>query len=218
MVVYTGYLPSAFTNTANGYVKLNSSTLIPDELIDTTVCRSSDYYTKTEIDTNNYTKTETDNLLLNKIDTSVIGANNGVCPLDANGKVSANNLTISAMEYKGNYNPVTNSPVLSNGGSHSQGDVYTVSVNGTRNFGAGNIQLYTGDQLIYSGSVWNRCGTSSSVVSVHGRSGVITAQLGDYSSFFLQSAGDNATGLITYDASISNSTINGNARNLVNKA
>jgi len=53
--------------------------------------------------------------------------------------------------YKGNYNATTNTPSLSNGTGVS-GDVYTVLVAGSRDFGNGFINLVVDDIIYYNGS------------------------------------------------------------------
>ena len=50
--------------------------------------------------------------------------------------------------YKGTYNASTNTPTLTNGVG-LDGDMYVVSVAGTRDFGAGTVNLFVDDILIY---------------------------------------------------------------------
>lgn len=56
---------------------------------------------------------------------------------------------------KGLYNASTNSPSLTNG-TGAVGDLYIVSVGGTRNFGAGNITFSAGDLVYYANNVWSK--------------------------------------------------------------
>jgi len=91
---------------------------------------------------------------------------NGVPRLDSNGKILVSQLPNSVMEYKGTWNAATNTPTLVNG-TGNQGDVYLCNVAGTVNFGAGAIAFFVGDQVIYSGSIWQRAsGASGTVTSV----------------------------------------------------
>ena len=95
---------------------------------------------------------------------------NGVPKLDSNGKILVSQLPNSVMEYKGSWNVVTNTPTLVNGTGNA-GDVYLVTnaaTTGTsHDFGAGAITFYNGDQVIYSGSIWQRAsGATGSVTSV----------------------------------------------------
>ena len=95
---------------------------------------------------------------------------NGVPQLDSNGKILVNQLPNSVMEYQGTWNVVTNTPYLVNGVGN-QGDVYLVegaATTGTsHDFGAGAITFYNGDQVIYSGSIWQRGqGATGTVTSV----------------------------------------------------
>ena len=92
---------------------------------------------------------------------------NGVPKLDVNGKILVSQLPNSVMEYKGVWNAATNSPTLTNGGAFNQGDVYLCDTAGTVNFGAGPIAFVVGDQVIYSGSIWQRAsGATGTVTSV----------------------------------------------------
>ena len=90
----------------------------------------------------------------------------GIPQLDVNGKILVSQLPNSVMEYKGTWDASTNTPTLANG-TGNQGDVYLCSVAGTVNFGAGAIAFFVGDQVIYSGSIWQRAsGATGTVTSV----------------------------------------------------
>jgi hypothetical protein len=90
----------------------------------------------------------------------------GIPQLDVNGKILVSQLPNSVMEYQGTWNAATNTPTLVNG-TGNQGDVYLCNVAGTVNFGAGPIAFVVGDQVIYSGSIWQRAsGATGTVTSV----------------------------------------------------
>ena len=95
-----------------------------------------------------------------------INGSNGIPQLDVNGKILVSQLPNSVMEYLGTWNAATNTPTLVNGTGNA-GDVYLCNVAGTVNFGAGPITFYVGDQVIYSGTIWQRAsGATGSVTSV----------------------------------------------------
>jgi hypothetical protein len=95
-----------------------------------------------------------------------INASNGIPQLDSNGKILVSQLPNSVMEYKGTWNAATNTPTLADG-TGNQGDVYLCNVAGTVNFGSGPIAFVVGDQVIYSGTVWQRAsGATGTVTSV----------------------------------------------------
>ena len=90
----------------------------------------------------------------------------GIPQLDVNGKILVSQLPNSVMEYKGTWSAATNIPTLANG-TGNQGDVYLCNVAGTVDFGAGPIVFFVGDQVIYSGSIWQRAsGATGTVTSV----------------------------------------------------
>lgn len=100
---------------------------------------------------------------------------NGLLQLDGNGKVPAAQLTVDLMQWKGTWNAATNTPTLADGVG-SPGDVYKVSVGGTRNLGSGNITFTAGDWVIMNSSnVWELSDQTDAVTSVAGLQGVITA-------------------------------------------
>jgi hypothetical protein len=95
-----------------------------------------------------------------------INVANGIPQLDGSGKILVSQLPNSVMEYKGSWNAATNTPTLVNGTGNA-GDVYLCEVAGTVNFGAGPITFAVGDQVIYSGSIWQRAsGATGTVTSV----------------------------------------------------
>lgn len=79
------------------------------------------------------------------------------------------------LNYKGTWNASTNSPTLSDS-TGSGGDVYRVSVGGTRNLGSGSIVWDSSDYAIYSPvtSSWEKADTTDAVSSVNTRTGAIT--------------------------------------------
>lgn len=121
----------------------------------------------------------------NYVDTNAIlssekGANNGVAPLDAGGKIAASYLPNTVMEYQGNWNASTNSPALADGVGNT-GDVWRVNVAGTQDLGSGSITFAIGDFVIYNGSVWEKSVNSNDVVSVNGQQGVVSLDTDDIS-------------------------------------
>ena len=91
---------------------------------------------------------------------------NGVPKLDVNGKILVSQLPNSVMEYLGTWNAATNTPFLVNGTGNA-GDVYLCNVAGTVDFGAGPISFVVSDQVIYSGSIWQKAsGSNGTVTSV----------------------------------------------------
>jgi len=90
----------------------------------------------------------------------------GIPQLDVNGKILVSQLPNSVMEYLGTWNAATNTPTLANGTGNA-GDVYLCNVAGTVDFGAGPISFVVSDQVIYSGTIWQKAsGTSGTVTSV----------------------------------------------------
>jgi hypothetical protein len=83
------------------------------------------------------------------------GQPNGIAELDSSGLLPAANLPISAMEYKGNYDIVTNTPTLVDGTGNA-GDVYRNTSSGSRDFGSGVVNVELDSFIIYSGTVWER--------------------------------------------------------------
>ncbi len=89
---------------------------------------------------------------------------------------------LGAVEYKGAWNASTNSPNLS-AASPAQGDYYVVSVAGSTSLG-GITDWGAGDWAIYNGAAWQKVDNTDAIASVFGRTGVVTAQSGDYSAFY----------------------------------
>ncbi len=106
------------------------------------------------------------------------GANNGVADLDAGGKIKASQLPNTIMEFKGNWNPTTNTPELSDGTGNT-GDVYRVSVSGIRDLGSGNIAFNIGDWVMCNGSIWEWAPNSNFVLSVNGQQGIVVLSFAD---------------------------------------
>ena len=141
------------------------------------------------------------------LQSSQLGAANGVAQLDASGKLPASQLTVSAMEYKGTWNASTNTPTLSDAGAFSTGDVYAVSVGGSQDLGSGSITFVAGDWVIFSGSTWQRVENSTAVASVNGQTGVVVLDTDDVSEgtaqyFTADRAKDAAGAALTDSASI----------------
>ncbi|WP_413998696.1 pyocin knob domain-containing S74 family peptidase [Flavobacterium sp. W1B] len=108
-----------------------------------------------------------------KINLTLIGANNGVTPLDPGGKVPFAYLPASLMIYKGMWNPATNTPTLSDG-TGVAGWVYKANASGTIDLGSGNIAVVANDFIIHNGTKWEWSSGTDDVVSVNGQQGVVS--------------------------------------------
>lgn len=123
-------------------------------------------------DLNKPVSTATQTALDLKIDLTQKGANNGVATLDAGGKVPSSQLPVGSQVYKGTWNASTNTPTLADG-TGTAGWTYRVVVAGTVNLGSGSITFSVGDDVIYSGTVWQRNPSSSAVISVNSQTGAV---------------------------------------------
>ena len=146
--------------------------------------------------------------------TSNKGAANGYASLDGAGKVPSSQLTVSAMEYLGNWNASTNSPSLADGVGNA-GDVYRVSVAGTQDLGSGSVTYAIGDLLIYSGSIWEIADNSESVTSVNSQTGVVVLDADDISDAsttnkFVTAASNTKLGFITVTQAVDLDTMESN--------
>jgi len=92
-----------------------------------------------------------------------------------------NNALSSVLKLKGNWNATTNSPTLI-AGIGNQGDSYYVNVGGSQSLPSGTLTLYNIGDIIYyaANNIWNKIDNYQDVISVFGRTGVITSQSGDY--------------------------------------
>ncbi len=129
-------------------------------------------------------------------DVSQKGIAGGYAPLDSAGKVAIAYLPSSLMEYAGTFNASTNTPTLVNGTGNA-GDVYRVSVAGTRNFGAGSITFRVGDYVIYNGSEWEKSATTDNVASVNGYKGDVTLVKADLGLASVDNTSDGAKNAAT---------------------
>jgi hypothetical protein len=128
---------------------------------------------------------------------SLLGTVNGVCQLDASGKVPYNELPAvlsGAVHYAGTWNASTNAPTLPDA-TTVNGSYYIVSTAGTYN----NIYYNVGDSAISNGVQWEKIDNNNAVTSVFGRTGTIAAQASDYSSYYVSSAGWTANGILHAD-------------------
>jgi hypothetical protein len=110
------------------------------------------------------------------VNTSLLGANNGVATLDGNGKLNTNQIPsslVGALQYQGLWDANTNTPTLTSG-TGTKGQFYKVSTKGTTTLD-GQSYWQIGDMVIFDGSTWDRLeGGPTEVTSVAGRVGDIT--------------------------------------------
>lgn len=109
------------------------------------------------------------------------GAANGYAGLDATGKVPTTQLpaaVLGAVNYQGIWNASTNSPALVSG-TGTKGYFYKVSVAGAT--GVDGIASWNvGDSIVFDGTTWDKIdGITSEMISVAGRTGVVTLSSAD---------------------------------------
>lgn len=112
-----------------------------------------------------------------------VGVANGVASLDGTGKLTTAQIPASlvgAVVYQGTWNATTNTPALTSG-TGTKGAYYKVSVAGTTTVDGIN-SWNPGDTIIFDGTTWDKIdGISNEVLSVAGRTGVVTLAAADIS-------------------------------------
>jgi len=162
---------AASANTASAIVARDSSGNFTAGVITMTQGTVSGTPTNaTDIATKGYVDTG----LGTKVNTSAVGANNGVASLDSGGKIPIAQLPASVFVYQGTWNASTNSPSLADG-TGTSGYLYRVTVAGTQDLGSGSQTFVVGDYVIYNGSIWQLAHSGAdAVISVNGQAGAVT--------------------------------------------
>lgn len=116
-----------------------------------------------------------------KLDSSAVGAANGVAPLNAGGTIPLQYLPIQSSQYKGLYNASTNTPAILNG-TGTTGDFYIASVTGNA-YAPVNVTVVN-QIVIYNGTIWQVGGVvAATVTSVNGLTGVIVLTTDNIADF-----------------------------------
>jgi hypothetical protein len=119
-------------------------------------------------------------------DLSFAGAASGVATLDGSGKIPLSQLPATLMEFKGSWNPNTNTPALVDG-TGTTGFTYWVSaldlspVAGLSDPSMYNFQI--GDLVIYNGSAWVLVTPAAGVQSVNGAQGAVVMSMATANGF-----------------------------------
>ena len=100
------------------------------------------------------------------------GAANGVASLDSAGKIPIAQLPSGVFEYKGTWNPSTNTPTLSDG-TGVAGYIYQCSAGGTVNTGSGYLVFRNNDWAIHNGTKWEVSPGNDGVYQIAGLTGAI---------------------------------------------
>lgn len=112
---------------------------------------------------------------------SSIATANGLATLDGSGKLTNAQIPaalVGAVVYQGTWNASTNTPTLTSG-TGTKGNYYKVSVTGSTTLD-GISQWNAGDTVIFDGTTWDKIdGIANEVISVAGRTGVITLAVAD---------------------------------------
>lgn len=117
------------------------------------------------------------------VNTSALGASNGVATLDGTGKITTSQLPASVtggLQYQGTWNATTNSPALVSG-TGTKGWYYKVSVAGATTID-GISSWLVGDSIVFDGTTWDKIhGAATEVSTVAGRSGAVVLSSADIS-------------------------------------
>lgn len=111
-----------------------------------------------------------------KIPNSEKGAVNGVATLDGGGKIPTAQLPNSVMEFKGTFDPAT--ATFTDAGGNA-GDVYLANAAGSYDAGSGSITYAIGDWAVHNGTVFEKSLNTNAVVSVAGKTGIVTLDTDD---------------------------------------
>lgn len=108
-----------------------------------------------------------------KVNTSLLGANNGVATLDSTGKLTATQLPTSVtggLKYLGTFNASTGLPSIGSATQANNGHYYKVSTSGSFDINGIN-EWGAGDWIISNGTTWDKIDNSEIVLSVNGQVG-----------------------------------------------
>jgi hypothetical protein len=131
-------------------------------------------------DLNKPISTATQLALNNKVNTSLLGVNNGVATLDSSGKVPTSQLpdsVIGGVIYQGSWNATTNTPTLVSS-TGTKGHYYIVSVAGSTLIDGVN-EWKVGDWIVFDGTTWDKIDNTDAISSFNGRTGAITLTSSD---------------------------------------
>ena len=134
----------------------------------TTVMNHWDYYAGNETEqslTKLANAQQVEDLFLKK---TLAGTPGGLATLDGDGKILITQLPINTTIFRGNWDASTGTYPASTG--ITPGDWYLVSVAGT----IGNTKYAINDRIMWSGTAWVKQTSTGEVVSVNGRSNVVT--------------------------------------------
>jgi hypothetical protein len=165
---------SLTVNPVTGDLQLITSGLSADKIADGSVS-DAEFQRLDGITSNIQTQITARELSANK------GIANGYASLDGAGKVPVAQLPAALMSYKGTWNVATNTPTLADG-TGVQGNVYLVTVGGTRNLGSGSLTYQVGDWVVHNGTIWEQSPSGDDVLTVFGRIGNVVAASGDYTA------------------------------------
>jgi hypothetical protein len=140
---------------------------------------------------------------------STLAAASGVATLDSGGKLTAGQIPASltgAMNYQGTWNASTNSPTLASS-TGTKGYLYKVTTAGSTTLDGISV-WNVGDSAVFNGATWDKWdGIINEVVSVAGRTGVVTLSTSDISGLgtaathpatdFVSAASPTFTGVAT---------------------
>ena len=138
-----------------------------------------------------------------KVDNSTITITAGV--------IAVSSALTSAVQFKGNWDASTNTPVLSNSlpAGVLAGWEYIVSVGATRDIGNGSTAWSVGDLVIYDGAKWVRIPSGNSVTAFNTRQGAITLNstdvttaLGSTTANYILAAPNGSAGTASFRAAV----------------
>jgi len=128
------------------------------------------------------------------------GTPNGLATLNSDGKIPADQLSISSITYRGTWNASSNTPtIVSSIGI--PGNYYIVATTGTTSID-GVAVWNVGDWILFNGSVWERCPQVVSVTSVAGKTGSVILTTADIASGTFPDARIAQSSILQYQSAL----------------